>query len=242
MRPHFRHLSFARVLGASCLAFLGAAGPAQGVTLSLVDPHGAVSRFDWSIDGHVIRVESTWSGRSAAFVQMSGLTARTAYTVQHAMVNGTATTWHRVANELLDPAGQEEDRVLDLPDLPRWVPAGWSLSNGNDGLSFAKGLNLPRTSSVFGTAAWEPVVGPFIDKRDYIDFSGGRLAAGGIDDFQTFGLRDNCAVCGNQPFLWAIRPGAASVAVVPEPGTLALWAAGLAGLAWAGRRRRQGPR
>jgi hypothetical protein len=73
--------------------------------------------------------------------------------------------------------------------------------------------------------------------RDFLDFFGGSLLNGGVDNMN-FGVSDNNGLggpncngtsCPNQPFLLVQRPNARSVTAVPQPGSLLLLGAGLLG-------------
>ena len=70
---------------------------------------------------------------------ISGLDAGVSYTVVKQITNNSGITWVRLANELLDPAGDQEDIDNDPQPYPAFVPAGFSTSNDLDGLSFDQG-------------------------------------------------------------------------------------------------------
>jgi hypothetical protein len=98
-----------------------------------------------------------------------------------------------------------------------------------DGLSFAQGSGIPRTSTSFA--------GVYSDElftRDFIEFYDGIVSGAGGYEEQSFGLRDY-TVSSNEPFLLAQRPNEHSV--VPEPGTLMLIGSGLFGLGIARRKK-----
>ena len=138
------------------------------------------------------------------------------------ITNNTGVSWSRFANELLDPAGDGNDADDPVPQ-PGFVPAGFSTSNDNDGLSFAQGSGIARTSTSFTDVFSDELT----DARDFIDFFNGTVADGGSDTV-SFGLRNNISPA-NEPFLLVQRPNQSS-RDLPVPGTLALVALGLLGL------------
>jgi hypothetical protein len=212
-------------------AALLATGAAQAVTVSVFNPGtSSISALGFSQVGNTLNISTTWSDVAGAFLVFDELTSSTSYTVNLTLVNNSGSAWTRVANELLDPAGQNNDG-LDPSPKPSFVPTGYTTSNDNDGLSFAQGSGLARTSTTFGSVLADELS----DVRDFLDFFNGTLADGATDSLMTFGLRDNQ---DNQPFLLAIRPNAFSVPAIPEPETYALMAMGLVAVGFAARRRK----
>jgi hypothetical protein len=100
------------------------------------------------------------------------------------------------------------------------VPAGFTTSNDLDGLSFAQGSAIPRTSSAFSSLFTDEL----IDVRDFLDFSDGTVPAGGVFTV-TYGLRENFGT--QQPFLLVERPNVFS-RPIPEPFTFVLVGGGVA--------------
>jgi hypothetical protein len=209
------------------------AGMAQAaVSVSIFNPgSSSISVLGFAQVGNTLQISTTWTSSAGSFLLFSGLDTAVNYTVQHTITNSSGQTWTRFANELLDPSGQANDSLDPVPQ-PAFVPARFSTSNDNDGLSFAQGSGIARTSSVFGSV----VADELSDVRDFLDFFNGSQANGTTDTFTTFGLRDNQ---DNQPFLLALRPNAFSVPAIPEPETYALMLAGLGVIGFVARRNKR---
>ena len=190
-------------------------------------PGTTLGAFSFSVVGTTITINETWTNANNVFLRFSGLDEGVDYTVIKRITNNSGFTWTSIANELLDP-------VLDPEDprpQPGFVPVGFSTSSDQDGLSFAQGSGLPRTSSVFPTVVSDELT----DARDFIDFLGANVASGAPLFTLTFGLRDS-NVAANEPFLLSQRVNVRSVAPVPEPGT---WMMMLAGFGIVGGAMRQ---
>lgn len=210
-------------------AILGFATNAHAVVVSLHSSNVGIASINVTVSGTTITIEEDWSSDGIGVLEFSQLEPLTDYTIEKVITNNSAADWTRFANELLDPLGQDEDSDDPLP-YPAFVPAGFSTSNDVDGLSFAQGSGLPRTSSV-----WSSVLADELsDARDFLDFFDGTLTVGSTDDFMTFGLRENFGT--QQPFLLVQRPNAFS-RQVPEPAAALIFGLGLAGLGFARRKR-----
>ena len=230
-------LSIRAAIGSGAF-LLAAVGAASAVPVSSLHPNNVgISSFGFSFDAgtNTITLRETWTGTGPGVVQITGLENTVQYTVVKIITNSSGTHWTSFAQELLDPAGFADD--TDDP-APAFAPPGFTSSNDTDGLSFAQGSGIPRTSIAFGSTAADELGG-----RDFLDFFGGTLLAGGVDTMN-FGLSDNngvgsgvCVgvVCPNQPFLLVQRPNALSV--VPQPSTLVLLGAGLLVAAFVAHRR-----
>ena len=230
-------LSIRAAIGSGAI-LLAAVGVANAVPVGSLHPNNVgISSFGFSFDAgtNTITLRETWTGTGPGVVQITGLENTVQYTVVKIITNSSGIHWTSFAQELLDPEGFADG--TDDP-APAFAPPGFTSSKDTDGLSFAQGSGIPRTSIAFGSTAADELGG-----RDFLDFFGGTLLAGGVDTMN-FGLSDNngvgsgvCVgdVCPNQPFLLVQRPNALSV--VPQPSTLVLLGAGLLVAAFVAHRR-----
>jgi hypothetical protein len=203
-------------------------GSAKALTISLYDPMSSgIGSFSWSQSGSTIHLYETWTSANRGFLLFNDVDNFTAYTVVKHITNSTGVDWNVFSNELLDPAGQANDD-LDPQPYPSWVPTRFTTSNDQDGLSFAQGYGIPKTSISFSTV----FVDELTDARDFIEFSNGLVSGMGGYEEQSFGLTDTG---DNEPFLLAQRPNEYSV--VPEPGTLMLLGSGLVSLGFLRRKK-----
>ena len=135
-------------------------------------PGTALGAFSFTVVGTTITLNETWTNTNNVFLQFTGLESGVDYTIVKRVINNSGATWISVANELLDPGVDPED---PRPQ-PGFIPVGWSTSSDQDGLSFAQGSGLPRTSSAFSGV----IVDETTDNRDFIDFVSGSVASGEI--------------------------------------------------------------
>ncbi|HYP04643.1 MAG TPA: PEP-CTERM sorting domain-containing protein [Bryobacteraceae bacterium] len=221
---------------ATSIAVLALASSTAVLAVPVVSLHASnvgISALGFSVVGNTINISETWTSNAVGVLELSGLDLDVSYTVVKTITNNTGTNWTRIANELLDPLdGNDGSDVLPYPGF---VPAGYSTSNNNDGLSFDQGGSIARTSSAFANVQADEVT----DVRDFLDFFNGAVPNGGVFTVQ-FGVLDQSFAGGNQPLLLVQRPNARSVPPdVPEPGTMGLLGSGLlACAAYLGRTRR----
>jgi hypothetical protein len=207
------------IKGAVVASLMAASSAAFAQTASLGPGNVGITTLEVSVSGNTITLFETWGASGPGSVQFRGLTDGVNYTIIKSITNLTGTSWTSFANELL-PEG-------NVPGQPAFIPAGFRPSDDGDGLSFAQGSALPRTSTIFTSLAVDELAG-----RDYLDFSGGVWAAGAPGEM-TFGLRDNG---GNQPFLLFQRPNEFT-GVIPVPAALPLLLSGLGIFGFLARRR-----
>jgi hypothetical protein len=204
----------------------GFAQSASAISISLSPYNVGIGAFAYSVTGYQIDLYEKWENLGHGFVEMSGLELFADYTVTKHIYNYTGVNWDRFSNELLDP----DDGFGDAGDAPKeaWVPGRYTHSSENDGLSFAQGSGIPRTSLNFSVAFVDEFAG-----RDLVEFGQGFVSGLGGYEEESFGLRDNGAP-NNDPFLLAQRP---NELVIPEPGTLMLLGSGLFSLGLLRRRK-----
>ena len=204
------------LIGALCLTANANAIP----VVSVYNPANVgIGTMTFVVSGTTITIDENWTSAGPGYLEISGLDSGVDYILVKNITNNSGVAWTSFANELMDPdngPGSNDD--LDPKPYPSYVPATFTTSNDDDGLSFAQGSNITRS---FLPPFSSLIVDELKDARDFLDFYNGTLLAGSTAT-ATYGLRDNQ---NNQPFLLSQRPNAFSNA--PEPGTLVLTILGL---------------
>lgn len=209
------------IKGVLFAGLLATSSIATAQTAILGPGNTGITGFSASFSGTTITLNETWGASGPGSILFSGLTPNTSYTVIKNITNNTGSSWTSFANELL-PRGN------GIPGQPAFIPGGFEPSNNGDGLSFAQGGSIPRTSSFFGNVFVDELAG-----RDYIDFSGGPWADGAVGSM-SFGLLAQSD--GIQPFLLFQRPNELT-SVIPVPAALPLLLSGLGIFGFLARRR-----
>lgn len=221
-------ISFRTTMAALAMTALSTTAAQAVPVVSLHSSNVGIGSISYTVSGNTITIEEDWTSTGIGILEIDGLDSGADYTVEKLITNNSGSAWNSFANELLDPAGDREDAINDPSPQPGFVPSGFSTSNDVDGLSFAQGSGIPRTSAQFA----DVFVDELTDVRDFIDFDNGLVPDGGTDTV-SYGLRDNS---DNQPFLLVQRPNERSIEV-PLPASLPLFIAGLAVLGLLYRRR-----
>lgn len=193
---------------------------AHAVSVTLHSANSGIASINVVESERVIFIEEFWTGIGPGILEFSGLDGGE-YIIRKIIHNNSGLDWPSFANELLDPAGDAND-ANDPQPYAIYIPLGYSTSNESDGLSFAQGSPIPRTSSVWT----QTLVDETSDARDFLDFYGGTLFNGQTDNFVRFGLRDSG---NNQPFLLVQRPAHLD-RDVPDAGAATLALLGLSSI------------
>lgn len=176
---------------------------------TITEASGNLAAFGVVIDpvAFTIEIRETWGPATSGNVRLlfEDFTPPSGqdWVITKYVTNNTGNTWTSFGHELLNGDG--------------------SGSTDADGLSFAQGSSIPRTSTDF-TVLFEDELAD----RDFLNWFGGMVPDGATTIF-SYGLRDNAS---NSPFFLS------QTANVPEPATWAMLIAGFGLVGFAARRRR----
>jgi hypothetical protein len=134
--------------------------------------------------------------------------------------------------------GNINGSASELVQLASSFGGSWSYLGKSDDASFGPFTGNPGTNT--GTLTFDsPVYGSFVlglksaTQYSYFLFDGGTLGVSSVT-YDTLGVAQN----GNG-VAQALGHAALYVSAVPEPGSTALWLAGLLGLSWVSRQRQR---
>jgi len=163
-----------------------------------------------------IIIENITSADARLYFEIDGLNQAQQYQVKKTIHNESGESFFSFSHEILDPSGQANDNA-DQANAEPWTafgfPAGFSHSNNGDGVSFAMGSNITRSSTT-----WSSLDVDEFGTRDFLEFKNGVLL-NGTSDFTTYGIDDN-VVANNEPFLLAESPRPISIMIGGTVGSM----------------------
>ena len=194
----------------------------------------AVDPSSFTVTGNTIDLGTmTVGGGTNAFLQVDGLAAKQDFTVDLNVIDPGASPWTSLTVEILNPLSMGFNQH-DPQHQPAYVPAGYSTSNNDDGLSFAWNAGLDRAATFASGGQAKVFADEDTNKHDLLRFGG---FSGGTSAAVTFGLRDRM---GDNSFLLRLKTNGTAdpASQTPEPASMLLLGTGLAAL-WRARRVRE---